>query len=216
VALMLNAPLKRTWSDISRIPPAELDWEAMQSIIDEHESGLQFIAAPTYPSEAELLTPELFTEAFKLIQENFEYIVVDLPHDFSGMTLDVLDRADSIIVLLAPEIASIRAAAAALDTYKKLGYRTEKIHLVLNSTFERGGIPRKKIETALKNNFELAMPFASDLFVEEINVGRPIMMRKTREAIANSLVTFAYQLSKPEHRNRVSDTPESILEHFFL
>ena len=53
VALMLNMTLKRTWADIAHYAPGELDTEALNSITSAHDSGLNFIAAPTFPSDAE-------------------------------------------------------------------------------------------------------------------------------------------------------------------
>jgi pilus assembly protein CpaE len=203
VALMLNASLKRTWSDISKVKPDELDWESLQSIIGKHESGLNFIAAPTNPSEADLLTGELFTRAYTLLRTQFEYMIVDLPHDFGGASIEILDMADEIVVLLAPEMASIRAAAAALDTYRKLDYNEDKIKLVLNWTFERKGLLRKNIETALHHSIELVLPFTPDLFVEAINFGRPILQSKPNDALSDMIERFSFRLSKPEHMSNV-------------
>lgn len=55
VALMLNMTLRRTWTDIAGWKPDELDMDSLSSLIGGHESGLHFIAAPTFPSEAETI-----------------------------------------------------------------------------------------------------------------------------------------------------------------
>jgi pilus assembly protein CpaE len=207
VALMLNSSLKRTWADISNVKPTEVDLDVLQSITSKHESGLSFIAAPTLPSEAGLLTDDLLTMALKLLRTQYEYIVVDLPHDFGGTTLQVLDAAEVSVMLLAPEMASIRAAAAALDTYRKLNYGDEKIKLILNWTFERKGLPRKNIEAALRHSIDLVLPFAPDLFVEAINLGRPLLYSKPNEKVSQMIEWFASQISKPEHRSNVPAAP---------
>jgi pilus assembly protein CpaE len=199
VALMLDASLKRTWADITHINPEDLDGMALESIIGLHDSGVHFIAAPTYPTEAELLTPELFTQAFSLLRQKFEYIVVDLPHDYSGVTLQVLDEADVIVVMLAPELASLRAAVAALDTYNRLGYPDEKIKFVLNHTFDGHWLPRKKIESALRKDLELVLPYTRDMFVDAINNGQPVVYEKPYEVVSETIMYFAGQLSKAEH-----------------
>jgi pilus assembly protein CpaE len=203
VALMLDAPLKRTWADLSQVNPQELDWEILQSIIAKHDSGLQFIAAPTYPSEAELVTPELFTQAFPHLRSNFDYIVADLPHDFNEMALELMDAADQVVVLLAPEIASLRAAIASLDTFQKLSFPRDKICLVLNNQFERKAIPRKKIETALNRPIDLMLPYAPDLFIDSLNTGKPWILHKPEDAVSEAMLSFSHELSRPEHRNRI-------------
>ncbi len=203
VALMLDASLKRTWADIATVKPEELDFETLQSIVCSHDSGLNFIAAPTYPSEAELLTPELFEKAFQLIRSHYEYIVVDLPHDYSGATLPILDAADVIVVMLAPELASVRAAVANLDTYTHLEYPQDKIKFVLNHTFEGRWLPRKKIESAIRSTLELVLPYTPDIFVDAINLGQPVVFGKPNETVCETITYFAGQISKPEHRSNV-------------
>jgi pilus assembly protein CpaE len=194
IALMLNAPLKRTWADIAHIIPQELDWEVVQTIIGRHDSGIHWVAAPTYPSEAERISLELLREAFQLLRSNYDHIVVDLPHDFSSLTLEILDAAAGIVVPMAPELASVRAAVAAIDTYARLGYPDDKIHLALNYTFEQKALPRKKIETALNHAFDIVLPFAPDLFVEAINVGRPIAASKPNTKEAETMRYLANRL----------------------
>ncbi len=207
VALMLNTPLKRTWSDIARIPPADLDLDVLQTVMGQHESGLRLIAAPTYPAEAEELTGNLLEAAIKLLRPQHDYLVADLAHDFSNTSIQALDAADIILLPVAPEIASIRAAAAALDTYKKLGYPAEKIRLIINWTFERGGLPAKDIQKALGFPVSLVIPFAPDKFVGAIIRGKPLLHALPEDPLAGLLEDFAYQLSKDRHKNAPPAVP---------
>jgi pilus assembly protein CpaE len=201
VALMLNTPLKRTWADLGRTAPAELDADMLQTIIGQHESGLRVIAAPTYPVEAEELSAELLEAVIALLRPQYDYIVADLPHDFSNVAIQTLDAADLILLPVAPEIASLRAAAAALDTYGKLGYPAEKMRLILNWTFERGGLPAKDIQKALRLPLALILPFAPDKFVGAINRGRPLLAGQPEDPLSGILEDFAFQLSKERHKS---------------
>lgn len=197
IALILNGALKRTWSNIAQFDIKEIDWDVLQSIIGHHDSSVQWIAAPTYPTEADLISYDLFTAAFEILRVHFEYVVADLPHDFSQMTISVLDAADQIIVPLAPELASLRATAAALDTYQKLGYPNKKVKLVMNWTFSHRGYSSKQIETALKHPIELALPYAPELFIEAINTGQPLVFSKPKDRISEELFAFVQRLRNP-------------------
>ena len=200
VALMLNKNLRRTWADIARYKSGELDMEVLRSIIDNHESGLSFIAAPTFPGEGDFLTGETLAWAISILKEHFQYILLDLPHDFSELSLSTLDASDSILLVAAPDMASVRATAAAMDAYSKLGYPKEKIKLVLNATFPRSSLAKEKIETALGMNFVASIPYVPDVVLEAINLGRPLVLDKPRENISAMLEDFAFHLSKPEHK----------------
>jgi pilus assembly protein CpaE len=200
VALMLNATLKRTWADVAKYSPAELDLDMLESIIGKHESGVTFIAAPTYPTEAETISGDLLDASLQMLRKHYDYMVADLPHDFSDIVIHTLDIADVILLTTAPDVASIRAAAAALDTYGKLNYPPEKIKLILNATFPKHGMPKDKIEAALGVPVMLTVPYTPDRFVEAINYGQPLISSNPDEPIGGLLEDLAFFLSRDAHK----------------
>lgn len=207
VALMLNSTLKRTWADVARFSAQELDSDALESIISKHESGLAFIAAPTFPTEAESISAETLKTAIKLLKFDHDYIISDLPHNFDEMTIDTLDAADLILLVVSQDMASIRAAAAALDTYNKLKYPAEKIKLVINSTFPNHGLPKEKIEAALSLPSLVTIPYRPDLFVQAINNGQPIVSSKPEESTAGLLEDLAFHISRDSDKKSKPENP---------
>jgi pilus assembly protein CpaE len=199
-ALMLDLPLRRTWADITHIATNDLDWTALDTIIIRHPSGLHLIAAPTSPTESERLTNEHLQVMLKLVRSQYDYVITDLTHDFSGISLCALDAADVILLLLAPDLASIRAAAAAIQTYKELGYASERIQVVKNWTFQRAGFSRKEIESTLQLPIRLVLPFASERFVGAINQGAPIVYAHPEDPVAALIEDLAFGLGKKPHQ----------------
>ena len=198
-ALMLDVPLRRTWADIVGIAPSELDWTALDTIVGRHASGLHLVAAPTSPTDSENITSEHIEAMFQLLEPRFDYIVCDLGHDFGAISLRALDAADMILLMLAPDLASIRSASAAVETYHKLGYPPEKIHVVLNWTFQRQGFARQDIENALRLPIQLVLPFAPDHFVSSINRGMPLLHLHPEDPVAALIEDHAYRISKERH-----------------
>jgi pilus assembly protein CpaE len=215
VALMFNASLKRTWADIARFEGAELDSDALDSILSTHESGLSFIAAPTLPAEAETIKGETLNVALRLLKQRFGYVIADLPHDFHESSIQALDAADMILLIASPDMASIRATAAALDTYRKLNYAPEKIKLVLNATFPKSGLPREKIETALGMQASIIIPYTQSLFVEAINFGQPPVYYKPKDAVSELLEDYAFHVSKPAHKKSRPKEPSEAWQRVY-
>lgn len=207
VALMLNMTLKRTWADIAHLNAGELDHDALSTIISGHESGLHFIAAPTFPSEAETLRPETLGVALQLAKSQYEYIVADLPHDFSEFAIQALDAADVILMVASPDMASVRAVNAALDTYEKLGYSKDKIRFILNAIFPHSNLSKDKLEAALGMNAFATIPYTRDIFVEAINLGQPPVFHKPELPISNVLEDFAFHMSKDTHKKSKPENP---------
>lgn len=215
VALMLNASLKRTWADIARFAPAEIDDDTVNSIVTHHESGLDFIAAPTLPSEAETIKSETLDPVLGLIKRRYEYVVADLPHDFHETTLQALDISDLILLVASPDMASIRAAGAALDTYQKLNYPDERIKLVLNATFPRLGLQHEKIAAALGVPISIIIPYTQDLFVEAINIGKPVIASKPQDPISTLLEDYAFHISKSEQKKSKPGNPSDAWQRVY-
>jgi len=207
VALMLNMTLKRTWADLAHFGPGDLDAEALNSVIGTHDSGLHFIAAPTFPSEAETIRGETLGAALRLAKSQYEYVVADLPHDFSDATLQALDAADMILMLASPDMASIRAVTAALDTYDKLDYPKDKIKFVLNAVFPQSSLSKDKLEAALGMNAFVTIPYTRNVLVDAINLGQPVVIHKPDLAISNLLEDLAFHISKDAHRKAKPEQP---------
>ncbi len=207
VALMLNMTLKRTWADIAHYSAGELDVDALRSVISGHESGLHFIAAPTFPSEADTLRAETLGTALQLARSQYEYVIADLPHDFNEFAIQALDVVDLILLIASPDMASIRAVKAALDTYEKLGYSKEKIKFVLNAVFPHSNLTKEKLETALGMSAFITIPYVQDVFVEAINLGQPPVFDKRDLPISNVLEDFAFHVSKDTHKKSKPENP---------
>ncbi len=206
-ALLFNLSLRNTWADLARFPIEEIDQDLVHSLVRPHESGVHVLAAPSRPEEGELVNAEKVAHVLRLLRRQYNYIVLDLPHDFSETTLAGLDEADEILVLLSPDLASVRAAALTISTFESLGYAQEKSSLVLNWTFERRGLARKDIEHALKHEIQAVLPFAPEPIVQAINTGIPLLMAEPEGPMSAIFEDWAFRLSKSEDRKTRPQNP---------
>jgi len=207
VALMLNKSMKRSWGDVSGYNEADFDDEVLDEITSSHDSGLSFLAAPKNPIEAKEVKAELLKRAVDLLQPRYDYIVADLPHNFSSSTLEILDVANSIIVLIAPDIVSVRAAAITLNTYISLGFEQEKVQFILNQPYPKIDMTPRQIEDALHHPISLVIPHSPRLFTEAINSGNPFVLAKPESEVSTMMVDLAYRLSRESHQTIPPPSP---------
>ena len=210
-ALMLNLPLRNTWADLSKMPAGEIDSEVVKNVLLTHASGVSVLAAPRRSVEGESVSPEIVSNTIEVLRSNFSYVVLDLPHDFRETTLVGLDSADEIVLLMAPELASVRATGEALEVFDNLGYPRNKIKIVMNWVFERKGLARKDIENVLKHPVKFVLPFIPDTFVSAINLGVPPVIGEPTSAVGALLEDFSYALSKVEDRKNFPENPSEAL-----
>lgn len=200
VNLFLDRRVKHTWASLHGYALEEIDDQLLLNLIHEYENGLEFIAAPTNPGEAELVTREAVFQALSILKPTYDYIVVDLPHDFGDMTLEILDQAHVILSLVAPELASLRAAALGIDTFAKLEYEMDNVQLVLNRPFAEQGLAPMDIFRALKHSIALEIPYAGARCVQAINNGKPLVTARPEHETSRAIENFAYDVSKSSHR----------------
>lgn len=199
-ALMLNLPLRHSWADLARAELHEIDAALLDGMLLKHSSGVRVLATSARPEQRELIAPEKVAHVLRLLREQYPYIVLDLPHDFADTTLAGLDAAHQILALLSPELAAVRAMVSSLDVFAQLEYSRERIALVLNQTFERGGLARADIEKALKQPISLALPFAPELVVNAINTGVPPVAAQPGKPLSMIIEDYALFLSADEQR----------------
>jgi pilus assembly protein CpaE len=207
-ALMLDVPLRNGWGDLAGVRLDEIDSEILQRILLSHESGLRVLACPKRFEDAELLSIDQVQRTLKLLKNQFEYLVFDLPHDFSATTIAALDAADRIVLLLSPELSSVRCASIALEVFDKLNYAPEKIKLLLNWTFSGKGLARTEIEKAIKRKVDIVLPNVGDALVSALTYGKPPVFQEPNGAIGALFEDLAYHWSKESHRSSVPPTPK--------
>ena len=206
-ALFMNVPLRNTWADLARISANELEPELVMNVLLRHDSGVSVLAAPRKAEDGELVTAEAVASVLPILKQRFAYTIIDLPHDLRETTLAALDLSDEILLLMAPEMASVRAAAGALDVFDQLNYSRDKVKIILNWTFERRGLARKDIENVLHQPVQLVVPFSPETFVSAINLGVPPLISAPISPIGSLFEDLAFLFSKEEDRSARPATP---------
>jgi len=170
----------------------------VESSLYRHPTGVRILPAPMNSEEAETISDTHVNGILPILKDRYPYLVADLASDLQEVTLITLDHADQILLVLAPELASVRATVGALDIFASLGYPDEKIKLVLNWTFQRRGLPQKNIEAALHRPIDLVLPFAPDLFISAFNQGIPLVVSTPDSDVTARIEDFTFHLTRPE------------------
>lgn len=202
-ALLADMPLRNTWADVARFSVDELTHEVLDQVLLRHLSGLGILAAPGSAIDAETIELEHVEWVLDALQRQYQYVVVDLPHNFRETTLCALDAADQIVLVAAPELASVYALRRTLDVFAELEYPRDKTLLVLNWTFERHGIAREDIERVVGHPVQVVLPHAPDPIVQAINRGQPPVFAAPKRGMGAVFEDLAYRLSSPEDTEAV-------------
>jgi pilus assembly protein CpaE len=208
VAMMLDSTPRVTWEHYVGISHEAINDEDLEQLISPHKSGLCYVASPRSPLASDAFTDEFWRTVFGEFKKRNEFIVVDLPHDFSDMAIQLLNAANWVLLVLAPEIGSLRAASSAMEIYDKLGYPADKVKLVLNRTTSTG-IQQAKLEKVLERQFDFVLPHDAGEVRRALDFGVPFVMENPDLAISQQIENMAYHLSDELFKNLPPAVPSA-------
>jgi pilus assembly protein CpaE len=194
-AMMLNLAPTRSPADLAREQRPTFDSEAIEPLLLNHESGVQLLPAPVSPAEAELITPALVDRLWPYFCATYPFVVIDAGSELNELTLAILSRSHIVLLMLAPELGSLKAATDAIQILKRLHLETTQILPVINWTFSHDGLTQKSIEAALDRPAVGVIPYARTAFTRAINTRRPILTTDPTTQASLAIASLAYDLS---------------------
>jgi pilus assembly protein CpaE len=207
LALMLDAKPSTTWESLVGLDHESLDDGVIDQLICAHESGIQFIASPRFPIAADMFTPETLHVLVEKLKSRNEFIVADISHDFSDMAIQLLSLSNTILLVMAPEVASLRTTISALEVYDRLGIAPDKVKIVLNNNSSNPAIKPAQLEKILKRSPDFVLPFEPHEVNRALNYGKPFLLNKPDLPICLGLEKMAYLLSDEIHKAIPPATP---------
>jgi len=195
VALMLDAKPSATWENLVGVETENLDDAVVAEMMCAHKSGIRYIASPRFPIAADTFTHDTLQLFVNLLKESNDFILVDTSHDFSDMTIHMLSMSSTILLVMAPEMASLRTIISALEIYDRLGIPLEKVKIVLNNNSSSPAIKQVQLEKVLKRTIDFVLPYEPGEVNRALNFGQPFILNNPDLPICLVLEKMAYALS---------------------
>jgi len=119
VGVLLNLNPKNR-SVIDAVEGGEPDGDVIDSVVVDHSTGIRVLLAPPSPEGADLVTSQYLRKIIDHLRMTHDYVVVDLPAALNDHALAVMDAADTILVLSALEITTIKNVRLFLEVADQL------------------------------------------------------------------------------------------------
>ncbi|MBC7769981.1 MAG: SEL1-like repeat protein [Phycisphaerales bacterium] len=176
---------------------------ADDALIDElvlrQTPRLQIFSAPATLDADMKLNAEALAHVLAKVRRTSSHVVLDLPHLWSAWVKDALLRADDVIIVSGPDLASLSSAKGMLEALKE--QRADIAPLVVLSMVgvpKRPEIALKEFAAALGAEPVLALPFDPALFGAAAMSGKMIGEVAPHSKIAAALDQLATTLTGHE------------------
>lgn len=180
--------------------PDRLDATLLDRMMVRCTDKLSLFAAPATLDTDWEITPDAFEEVTTQIRSTAPFVVLDLPHLWSGWMRRTLISADEVVIVATPDLASLRNAKNMIDLIKQGRPNDAPPRLVLNQVGVPGRpeIPAKEFGNALGVHPSLLIPFDAKTFGAAANNGQMILDSGAKSKAAEAFQTLAQIVSHRE------------------
>jgi len=183
----------------------DLDSVALGGYLASHVSGLKVLSSE---SDRMLLNDEVSSDQllqlFKLLGNDYQHLVIDLPRQIDLTTTTVLERADQVVLVLQQGITHLRDAARLIEVMRRdLDIPDHRILVVLNRYDKSAPISIAEVSKALKHQPILTVPNDFKHVCASLNDGMPLQQMARRAPITKALHILSEQVGggKPASRH---------------
>ena len=207
-AIALGIEPQKTIYDLV-VAPGELDSEKLAGYVSKHRCGLDVLAAPLRPEDAELVIESKVIALLEVARASYDAIVVDTSPFFHGPMLATLDRTDELLVLCGLDVPTLKNVRLALQTLELLSFPTSRIRYVMNRVNANVGLKTREVEAGLKVKVGWELPMDRAVQVS-VNRGEPVVLAESRADFSKAISSLAKQVAPPApaakpsvHRRRI-------------
>ncbi len=173
--------------------PERLDANLVDRLLSKCSDNLSLLAASAMLDRTTDLTETALDGLIDILRSSVPCIMLDVPHLWTAWVRRTLIGADEIVIVAAPELASLRNAKNLFDTLRQTRPNDRLPKVVLNQT----GVPKRpeiapaEFAKALGAEMSAVIPFDAALFGTAANNGQMIAEVQASSKIASSFVDLA-------------------------
>ncbi len=195
-AHLLGLRAERSMSDLLRAP--RIDTATLRMNLLPHSSGVNVLAQPDDLTNLEPITPAQAGAVLDALSTTHDVVVVDAPHTFDEVSLEILDRSTTILVVAELSIPAIRAARRAMELLERLHFTNvpDRVRLIVNrSTGTRGLITLDQLAEAMQMQpFHTIQNDYRRVFAS-VNAGRALCQDDPESPAAKDIIALAAKLT---------------------
>lgn len=195
VSLYLNMRTGNSITDLIT-HAGTLDQRLIKQVVVRHISGVYVLPSPNSITEAQGIRPEDLCKVIQSLQNVFPNIIVDGGNNLNENTVTYMDLSDRILLVLNPDLASLRDVRQFMEITKTLSYLPSKVLLILNLIGRKADVKRDEIEQILNMKIFGRIPADENLALSCLNEGVPIILKNPRHPISKAYDEITRELVK--------------------
>lgn len=211
----LAMDLKSTFTVKDVIEEIErLDEFSLSSYMCSHDSGVKVLPAPERPEYADLMTEDALSKMIDLMLVQNDYLVVDTAVGLQERTINIIEKADQVLIVTNLEMATLKNTKLMLETLDVLGLR-DKVRLIVNRATMESVIQAADVQDILGEEDPIYVPNDFQIATQSLNIGIPFVINQGKTELAKSIFKMAEQITSRREITMIKSKGPSILSKIF-
>jgi len=175
------------------LSPERIDTAFVDRLLSKCTDNLSLLAAPATLERVYDFGTDAFDAIFDVLRGSVPFIVLDVPHIWSGWTKRTLIAADSILIVAGPDLANLRNAKNIVDLLRAGRPNDHHPHYCLNQVGvpKRPEIKAEEFAKALEVEPAAVIPFEPQMFGTAANNGQMIAEISSGHRVAQTFRELA-------------------------
>jgi len=120
------------------LPVGRINSIDLAGVMWRDPSGIDVLLPPYEVEQAEMVTPQDFSQTLDLLHAAYDVVVVDTASVLNDITLAGLDSVDIAIGVITPDQSVVRNTRRLHEAFADAGYRREQFSVVMNRAVPHG------------------------------------------------------------------------------
>jgi len=171
---------------------SRLDVTYLKSVLAEHPSGIFVLPSPTGLDGVNRATPEIIEKLLKVMQETFDFIVVDGGPSIDEISLKIIEMSDTVLVISILSLPCLTNVKRLLWTFQKLGFPPkDRVKVLVNRYHKKSLISLEEAEKSIDQGIFWQIPNDYQTTMSAINQGKDLSSIAPGAEISRSFKKFS-------------------------
>ena len=171
-----------------------MDLNLLESSVLHVTPNFNILASSDQVENSADIHVDQFSSLLQFVRQHYDFTIMDLGRQINPINVRALDVSDFIYPIFQQSLPFLRNGRRLFEIFSALGYRQEKIQIVINRFESSASLDAAEYERVLGQRVAHRIPNNHEIVNESINQGLPVLQMARSSPITKSLVEWVNSL----------------------
>ena len=183
------------------------DEKLFLTLLNKYQDTSLYVLSPQNDINLNLkYTPSSITKIINSLKNIFSYVIIDTSSIINETSVSILNNSDLVLLVGMLNLASIRNLQKCNELFDNMGYKGDKIKLIVNRHIENSEISIKDLEKTVGKEVFNKVPNNYLTLIDAINLGKTVGEINPQSNIAKAYKNIAQEIINTDFLNIANKT----------